>query len=120
MYKTHYLEHCRPLFKESKILTVYAEFILTSLLYIHNNINAFETNSTYHSYHTRNKEDLLIPLHRIKKTQHSTNHLAIKLYNHLPHRIKCLNTRNFKSTVKHILQESPLYSIEEYFNLNIN
>jgi len=115
----HWHDTCKPLFKKTKILTLPSVFILTSLMYVHQNQNNFPKNSHYHSYETRRGNDLAIQYHRVKKAQHSTNHLGIKLYNKLPSQIRELNSKDFKKAIKNILTEGAYYSIAEFMEHTI-
>lgn len=114
----HYLDTCKPLFRNLKILTIPSAYILASLLYIHNNQEQFTVNSDFHSYNTRRGNDLTIPYHRVNKSQHSTNHLGIKLYNKLPNEIRMYTETKFKKIIKDILIKHAFYNVEEYMDTN--
>lgn len=110
----HATEHCRPLFKNLGIMTLYGIFIYQCVLFIKQNNNL--THSSFHNYNTRNKNNPTIPYHRLSKTQQPLNHLAIKLFNKLPDYVKELPVNNLKRYLKQFLIEHPFYTIAEFFN----
>ncbi|KAK9718561.1 hypothetical protein QE152_g23164 [Popillia japonica] len=59
----------------------------------------------------------LYPEHQIltlSKSQLTTNHLAIKLYNQLPAETKGMSKRSFHRAVKEFLMQQTFYSVEDY------
>jgi hypothetical protein len=110
-----YLEHCKPLFLKTGILTVYAHYILVSAVYVHSNLHLFARRETYHSHMTRRRQDLDVPFCRLSKTRDSFPTLAIKIYNHLPTSLRNLDCRKFKLKLKNWLRTKPYYSLREFF-----
>ena len=108
-------ESCRGWFRKQRILTLPCSFMRACLEYIHAERGALRTNATSHSYGTRHGENLLIPFHRIEKSQNTYHYTAIKLYNALPATVKSLTKPKFKSTIKAMLVKGEFYSMEEYF-----
>lgn len=106
---------CRELFKQLQILTLPSCFILSCLLYVHESSN-FPSHSETHTYSTRNRENYIIPYHRVGSAQTSTNYMAVKLYNHLPARVKDMQPRQFKARVSQFLLSRTIYSVEEYLS----
>lgn len=76
--------HCRPLFQELGILTVYGQYVLSSLVYIKENVSSFSTRTEVHSYNVRSKCNLDFPRCRLTKTRDNFPHSAIRMYNSLP------------------------------------
>lgn len=110
----HFQEDCKPLFRSRKIMTIPSTFILTSLMYMHTNKGNATRNLHYHDYNTRGNNNLVVPYHRVNKSQHTTNYLAVKFYNRLPTRLQELNTSQFKKTIRNLLIEKAYYSTSEY------
>lgn len=81
---------CREYFKKEGILTVTSVYILACLRYVQSNRAHFLRNSDYHSYNTRNRDDLVLPHQRLKSTQLSVNHWCMKFYNKIPDDLKTL------------------------------
>lgn len=107
---------CRELFPKEKILTVTSILILTCVMYIHDNKEILLKNNFNHKYDTRNQNNFIIPYHRIKVSQLNVNHLAIKIFNKLPSKMKELNRRKLKSELKCVLLNKAYYTIHEYMN----
>lgn len=64
MTSSRHLDHSRPLFRRPGILTVYDQYVLTSLAYIMDSFNASED---IHSYNIRARSALEIPRCRLSK-----------------------------------------------------
>jgi hypothetical protein len=47
-------DHCRPIFERLKILTIYGQYILLSLIYVKQNIANIHVRADVHNHHTRN------------------------------------------------------------------
>ena len=102
-----YDAHCRPLFKQVKIMTVFNLYIYELLIYMKKNINKFELMSNVHSYSTRNAHKLHFPYVRLSKSQSYYKYFGFKLYSKLPLSIKNLDIRIFKGKVYTWLLENP-------------
>ena len=109
---------CRNIFKDLNILTLACIYILEIVLYVKKNFNTFATNNFYHSYSTRERNNLNIPLHNLSKFEESPNYMGIKLYNNIPNCIKnIINVKAFKREMISYLSNMGFYSIEEYLNV---
>lgn len=62
-----HLEHCRPLFVQSNILTVVNLYIFDVLMFVKNNLHKLTAAKMIHNYNTRNSENLRLPKCRLKK-----------------------------------------------------
>lgn len=109
---------CRQIFKSLEILTIMSCYILSCLIQFHMTDKP-PTHSDIHNYDTRNKDKIVTPFHRIGRAQTSTNYISIKLYNHLPDRVKNLETSKFKRTLIRLLRENVIYTMEEFYSLNL-
>ena len=78
-----YLEHCKPLFKKCKILTIINLYIYHVLLYTKANLSTFLTRQDVHEHNTRNRNRLDIPQHRLSKTGVSYKISCITFFNKL-------------------------------------
>lgn len=106
---------CKPLFAELKILTFPALYIYHCLTYLKKNEQSFQKQSTTHSYVTRKSDQLVLPQYRLETTHRSFLYMAIKMYNHLPKKIKELPTNRFNIEIKEMLIELVPYNINEFF-----
>lgn len=108
------LTSCRSLFKANHILTIPSLYILTCLKYIHEHPQKYTQNGELHTYGTRQRDQLAIPYHRIKKSQLSTNYWAVLFYNKLPHEWKLLNKGKFNAVIKKFLLSEEFYCINDF------
>jgi hypothetical protein len=81
------------------------------------NIEIFTPNSDIHTKNTRNKSNLYLPQTRLTKYQKGVYFAGIKIYNHLPQKIKKLSgdTNKFTRELKKFLLLGSFYSVEEFF-----
>ena len=104
--------HCKPLFTEHKILTVYAEYIYRMLCKTHQARDKHPKQEDHHGHMTRTRENLCRAHKRLATTD---NHGSqIKLYNALPAGWKSSNMKQFRNILKHHLIEAPPYSVREF------
>ena len=113
-------EHCKPLFIRLCLLTLPAMYILDCLLYVKKNLSDFTLCSQKHNYSTRQKDNLFIKYNNFSRTLNSFEVVALKLYNFLPCSIKELKFNSFKSKMKGVLLENPVYRTNEFFNINFS
>lgn len=117
--RTPYTETCRHIFKNLNILTLPSLFIYHCLYYIKTNEQNFSKQNTLHLYDTRNRNDLIIPQHRLTLTHKSFINLSVKLFNKLPKQMKDLPTAKFKIETKKMLLTISAYNIQEFFNADV-
>lgn len=111
--RKHYLEHCKPLFVQLKILTVFSQYILETV------ILAKKSNPTprseFHNHNTRHKNNIDLPQHRLKKYSNTPTYTGSKFINLLPNKITNItNHDTFIRTLKQYLINRPYYSISEF------
>lgn len=110
-----YRDSCKPLFKKLKILTMPCVYIFEVILFVHNNLHLFNTNSSVHSVNTRNKNKLCITQCNLALRQRGLGYMGVKLYNHLPENLKTIrDIKQFKCKFKDLLINKCYYSVEEY------
>lgn len=105
---------CRGLFRELNVLTVTAEYIMASVTEIHKARNQFSLNMDFHTYHTRHRNDIVIPSMRLEASKRNT--LDVSLYNHIPLHIRRLPLAQFKNGVKQYLMRNVFYNCREFFS----
>lgn len=111
---------CREYFKREKILTITSVYILSCVKFVHANLSRFIKNEDLHSYKTRNRNAMVIPLHRLKSTQQGIDYWGVKLYNQLPESVKSLSINKFAKAVKKLLIEKTYYSVNEFLTTNLH
>ena len=81
-------EHCKPLFVQSKIMTVTSLYILQLLLFLKNNVYSIDCANNRHCYNTRRNELFYVPKYRLSKTMNNYFAMALKMGNRMPvHRL---------------------------------
>lgn len=110
-----HVEHCKPIFKRLRLLTVYSQYVLLCLCYVKRNINLLPVREESHSHNLRNRNQLDIPFCRLSKKKNSYEVLALKMYNALPAGFKTLDLAVFEKSLKAWLVDRPFYSLVEYF-----
>jgi hypothetical protein len=110
-------ESWRLLFKKLKIMTMFSQYIYSSIIHTVINRHLYLPNYEIHKYRTRYKKDLHLPIVNTKKYKEGLYFSAIKLHNHLPEYIKSLSSdqKRFKNNLKEFLCQNSFYSIQEYY-----
>ncbi|KAI5724808.1 hypothetical protein M8J77_007394 [Diaphorina citri] len=103
---------CKPLFLQHKILTVYAQAILDTLLLIHKLSSSLPRHRNVHQHDTRNRNQILISRNMLMDKSFLKQ--GITLYNKLPPAVREMREEMFKSTLKEYLLNLAPYSIEEF------
>lgn len=116
MRKVNRTTSCRSLFLDLKILTLNSLFILECANFFKNNHSLFLTNSNFHNYNTRNKEQLCLPKHNTTLYSKSPYYIVQKIWNHLPIQIKSIvNLNKFKFAMKEYLLDKCFYDLDEFY-----
>lgn len=110
----HKFQHCRELFKEMKILTLFSLYIYQNLIYVRENLDKINYRGDIHHYNTRSRSLLNLAQNRLYKTDKKPLTLASKLYNVLPLKIRELSDREFKLRLKNFLCNKAFYSVKEF------
>jgi hypothetical protein len=107
----------KPLFKEMKILPLPCIYIMLLIVHIKNNIGNYAINSDYHNHFTRGRNNIHYKTIRTEALKNGPTEMGIRLYNHLPERLKQINViSKFKHNLEKYLYDKMYYSVEEYFN----
>lgn len=113
LYKLPFRADCRVAFTELGILTFP---VLDCLLYLKDNMHAFDRNTPSHTYNTRSGSKLSVQYTRLTSIQNTYNVKGVKFYNALPDKFKSLSSKLFKATLKKLLISHAIYNENEYFN----
>lgn len=115
IFNLKYMESCKPIFQDKRILTVPCIYILKCATFVHKNMDLYLKNNNYHDYSTRNSTELCIPKHNTAKYERSPLYSSLIIYNSVPKEIKAIkNTGKFYSRLKRFLVEHSLYSLNEF------
>jgi len=111
--RCHFNTHTDPLFQNSQILKVNEiyELQLGIIMYKHNKSllptqlqQLFTLNREIHQYNTRNRNDPIVPKHKLEATKRSIAHMGPIIWNSIPKEIKTAkNLSSFKRNLKSFL-----------------
>ena len=108
--------HCRPLFKDLKILTAPSLYIFEVCLLTKKNANSLRRLGDTHTYETRHKNKFEVPPHRTCRYELKPSYQGIKFYEALPNIIRMEeNFIKFKSSLKKYLIDKSYYKVNELF-----
>jgi hypothetical protein len=104
------------LFKRLEILTLPCDYIFPLLLFIVNNQENFQTNSTVHSVSTRYKNHHHRPIANLSCFQKSAYYAGINIFNSLPssHTSLIHKKEQFKVALKRYLITHSFFSVDEF------
>jgi hypothetical protein len=84
MMKAKPKDSCRELFKEFGILTLYSQYIFSTLMFVVKHTDLFKINTEVHEINTRHKLDFHVPPVRLMRIQKGLYYSGITLFNELP------------------------------------
>lgn len=113
-----WLDHCRPLFVENKILTVISLYVLQCILATKKSLATLKMVNSVHSHCTRGNMNISVPRFRLKKSTSCFPVTGMMFFNRLPLTVRDLPNSKFETIVKHWLVTNPLYSIKEFFDMD--
>ena len=105
-----FLDHTQPLFFNKSILKIDDLYKHSLGCYLYSNQDLLASYVYSHNYPTRNRDQFLAPIPRLRSTEQSVIYNAINIWNDIPDDIKaCTTKQNFKYHYKkHLLsQHSP-------------
>jgi hypothetical protein len=110
---------CRGGFKKLDILTVPSLYIFALMMFVVNNPDSFQSNSSIYCISTRQKNQLHLPLVKFSCIQKGVIYLSIKIFNNLPPNILTHHDdiMAFKSVLRKFLLKNAFYSIDEFYLL---
>ncbi|KAG8278220.1 hypothetical protein J6590_108668 [Homalodisca vitripennis] len=108
-------------FSTLEIPTIYDQYILECIMCVGSNLDKLDTRSNIHSYHTRHRNNLDLPQHKLSFYKKKATYMGIKFLNHLPTNIKSkIYEKGFRCFFKEIFAATPLLLIGRVFFLNPN
>ena len=113
---------CRNLFKKLKILPFSSQYIFSITMFIVKNKHQFIANSEIHNINTRQLSNFHQSVPNLTVFKHGIYYSGVQIYNNLPSHIKQLlnNPTLFEQELKNFLHFHSFYSLEEYFQYNLN
>lgn len=109
-----YREDCREKFVELKILTVPSLYVMEVVSYVKRGLSNLQRVGDSHSYPTRHREALRVPIHHTKRFESQPSYAGTVLYNKLPEDIKNIpDLRKFREKLKNLLIVKCLYKVSD-------
>ena len=122
MTKSRSRDSCRQLFKRLEILPLQSQYTFSVLLFVVKNKDLCTTNQEIHNITTRLNTNLHPPVWHLTVFQKGAYYSVIKLFNHLPLKVKSLSNeiKLFKPALKRFLNLHSFYSVDEYLEYSFN
>lgn len=112
-------DSCKPYFIQHNILTLTSLYILDCILFYKRNVEFFQQYEQRHIYSTRSK-DIIVPYHtNLTQIQRGVTTSVIRIFNHLPDRLKSMTINKLRKELKSILGKKCYYNLDEYFSDSI-
>lgn len=106
----------KQIFSDLSIITIYGLYIFETVLAVRLANDSLPKLGTFHSYSTRNRDQLAAPTINLQFTRKKPLVAGIRFYNNLPIDILAIdNFKTFKWKLKQYLTSRSLYSFEEFF-----
>ena len=108
---------CRSHFRKLNLLTVPSIFIYSCCVFKKQYPNLYNSHSDLHSYNTRNRDKVALPIHSSNFISNSSYYRSAVLYDHLPQILRNIkNVTLFKTVLKKLLVDREYYDIKSYMN----
>jgi hypothetical protein len=113
-------DSCKELFSRLGILTLYPQYIFSTLMFVIKHKDTFTINTEFHKINTCQKLDFHVPFVSLCTDQKGVYYSCITLFNSLPLNIKQVahDINKCKHKLRKFLTESPFYSVQEYLDRN--
>lgn len=115
-----YRDDVRGKFMELEILTFPSLYIYQCLVYVYNNRDSYKKQGDVHNHNTRTQLNIALDYNRIKSSDCGVNYYAPKFFNKIPICVKNLSEVKYKQLIKKFLIKEAFYSLNEFFNFDIN
>lgn len=115
-------DSCKQYFKQNKLLTLTSIFVLECALFVKNNYeHFFKKYEPKHGCNTRGSASryLLPPKTHLSKIQNTCIYNCIRIFNHIPDRIKTRPYNQFKKVLKSYLENGVFYTLDEFLQNNL-
>jgi hypothetical protein len=102
MMKAKLKDSCRELFKRLGILTLYSQYIFSTLMFVVRHRDLFKVNTEVREINTYHKLDFHVPSVRLTRIKKGLYYPGITLFNALPLRMKqaAQDVKKFKYALK--------------------
>jgi hypothetical protein len=109
---------CRDAFRDWGILPLQSQYVFSLLIFVVNNMGLYHKSSQIHGLNMRCNFDIYCPQTSLTIYQRGPYYFGIKLFNHLPLKIKELafDIKQFRAALKAFLHSKSFYTLDKYFN----
>jgi hypothetical protein len=106
----------RRQFVKLHTLPVPSLYVFLLIMFVHNNMDNFKTNSLIHNFNTRSKNQLHLPTVHLACIQEGVKYSALRIFNALPTNLLQLQTHKvlFKLALRKYLLVSAFCSVDEF------
>jgi hypothetical protein len=111
-------DSCKDAVRDWGILLLQSQYIFSLLIFVVNNLGLFHRSSQIYGLNMRHNFDLYHPQANLTIYQSGPYYFGIKLFNHLPLKIKELayDIKQFRVALNAFLHSISYYTLDEYFN----
>jgi hypothetical protein len=111
---------CMEMFSKLVILTLYSQYIFSTLMFVLKHKDIFTVNIELHKRKTRQELDFHMPSVSLTKIRKGVYYSGITLFNSVPLNIKKVahNINKLKQQLRKFLMENTFCSVEEYVDGN--
>jgi hypothetical protein len=97
-----------------------AQYLFSTMRFLASNLDSFTFNTAIHNINTRTRLKLHKPSVRLKINEHGPYNRCVDIYNKLPNDLAKLITKkeSFLDKLRAYLVDKPLYTLDEFFELN--
>lgn len=113
-------DHCRPLFAQLKLMTVYNQFILESLIYVKTKLSNLQSRVEIHEQELCRSRNLNHNWYKLKKTQEGFPSQAVGLFTGLPDRFQLARDPEYRARITKWREKSPFYSIADFYESDMS
>jgi hypothetical protein len=109
---------CRGLFKHLGILPIPSVYLYSVMMFVVNNLDKFQLNSSVYGINTRNTEHLHRPVTHLSVYQTDVYYTGVRLFNRLATNIFTMKDEKilFRLALRSYLLEYCFYSVNEFID----
>jgi hypothetical protein len=109
-------DSCREHFRDMNVLPLRSQYIYSLMMFIVKNREIFNINKDCYEIETRQHMNIHMYQVNLAKYGNGVYHMAVRIYNGLPNKLKEIsdNSKKFKVKLKEFLYRNSYYTLEEF------
>ena len=108
-------DSCRGVFKSHGLMTLPCVYFHECVMFVRKNPSVFNSYKLNHNLNTRGANDFRLPAHSLTSFEEGALYNCLKLYNHLPEKIKNIESLpRFKEVLRNELVNKEFYHVNEF------